>query len=76
LQYFVTLAMQLNMVWVGQAMKDGYQVTDGPNRMGSTTGLMTQCGVQDGADKIPQGDLDTAHAYGKRVAEMAAKLAK
>jgi NAD(P)H dehydrogenase (quinone) len=70
LQYFVTLSMQLGMVWVGQVTpNDGVL-----NRIGSYTGVMAQCGPQDPAEKIPQGDLDTAEAYGKRVASMAAKL--
>lgn len=71
LQYFVTLAMQHSMVWIGQGeMNTGV----GINRLGSSTGLMVQCGPQDAADKIPQGDLDTALTFGKRVAEAAAKL--
>jgi NAD(P)H dehydrogenase (quinone) len=75
LQYFVTLAMQLGMVWVGQAEPNAGKLLDGTNRLGSYTGVMAQCGPQDPADKIPQGDLDTALAYGKRVSEIAAKLA-
>jgi NAD(P)H dehydrogenase (quinone) len=70
LQYFITLSMQNGMVWVGQATPG-----DGTlNRLGSYSGLMAQCGPQDPADKIPQGDLDTAKAYGARVAAVAAKL--
>ncbi len=75
LQYFVTLAMQHGMVWVGQAEVNEQKLLDGKNRLGSYTGAMAQCGPQDPADKIPQGDLDTAEAYGKRVAELSAKLA-
>ena len=70
IQYFITLAMQQGMIWVGQpAMNDGTI-----NRIGSNSGVMAQCGPQDPADKIPQGDLDTAAAYGKRIAEVATKL--
>jgi NAD(P)H dehydrogenase (quinone) len=70
LQYFVTLAMQHHMMWVGQAKS-----TDGSfNRLASYTGAMAQCGPQDPADKIPQDDLDTAVAYGARVADVAKKL--
>ena len=70
LQYFVTLAMQQGMVWIGQAeMNDGTH-----NRLGSGTGVMAQCGPTDAADKIPQNDLDTAKAYGQRVAALATKL--
>ena len=70
IQYFITLTMQLGMIWVGQAeMNDGIH-----NRLGSSSGVMAQCGPMDSADKIPQNDLDTAKAYGKRVSEVATKL--
>lgn len=70
LQYFITLAMQNGMVWVGQpAMNDGTI-----NRLGSNSGLMAQVGQASPAEDIPQGDLDTAKAYGARVAAVAAKL--
>jgi len=70
LQYFITLAMQQGMVWVGQpAMNDG-----NINRIGSNSGVMAQVGPTSSAEEIPQGDLDTAKAYGQRVAELAARL--
>jgi multimeric flavodoxin WrbA len=70
LQYFITLSMQLGMVWVGQTIPN-----DGTlNRLGSSSGLMTQVGPTSPAADIPKGDLDTAKAYGARVAQMAAKL--
>jgi len=70
LQYFITLAMQQGMVWVGQsAMNDGNL-----NRLGSSSGVMAQVGPTSPAEDIPQGDLDTAKAYGARVAQVAAKL--
>lgn len=75
LQYLVTLAMQHGMVWVGQTESNEYKITDGINRVGSYTGLMAQCGPQDPATAIPQGDIDTAKAYGERVAKTAAKFA-
>jgi multimeric flavodoxin WrbA len=70
IQYFITLAMQQGMVWVGQpALNDG-----NINRIGSNSGVMAQVGPTSPAADIPQGDLDTAKAYGERVAKMAAKL--
>jgi NAD(P)H dehydrogenase (quinone) len=70
IQYFITLAMQQGMVWVGQpAMNDG-----NINRLGSNSGLMAQVGPTSPAADIPQGDLDTAKAYGERVAAVAAKM--
>jgi multimeric flavodoxin WrbA len=70
IQYFITLAMQNGMIWVGQpALNDG-----NINRIGSNSGLMAQVGATSPAADIPQGDLDTAKAYGERVAQVAAKL--
>ena len=70
LQYFITLSMQQGMIWVGQpAMNDGTT-----NRIGSNSGVMAQVGPTSPAEDIPQGDLDTAKAYGARVAAIAAKL--
>ncbi len=70
IQYFITLAMQQGMVWVGQpAMNDGTI-----NRIGSYSGVMAQVGPTSPAEDIPQGDLDTAKAYGARVAQVAAML--
>ncbi|MEY2660674.1 MAG: p-benzoquinone reductase [Pseudomonadota bacterium] len=72
LQYFITLAMQNGMIWVGQpALNDGRV-----NRLGSYSGLMAQVGPTSPASDIPQSDLDTAMAYGQRVAQVAARLAK
>jgi NAD(P)H dehydrogenase (quinone) len=62
--------MQQGMIWVGQpAQNDGTT-----NRLGSNSGVMAQVGPTSPAEDIPQGDLDTAKAYGKRVADVAAKL--
>jgi NAD(P)H dehydrogenase (quinone) len=70
IQYFITLAQQQGMIWVGQsAMNDGTI-----NRLGSNSGVMSQVGPTSPAADIPQGDLDTAKAYGERVAHIAAKL--
>ena len=70
LQYFITLAMQQGMIWVGQpAMNDGTI-----NRIGSNSGVMAQVGPTSPAADIPQGDLDTAKAYGQRVAQVTVKL--
>ena len=70
IQYFITLAMQQGMIWVGQpAMNDGTI-----NRIGSNSGVMAQVGPTSSAEEIPQGDLDTAKAYGKRISEVSTKL--
>jgi NAD(P)H dehydrogenase (quinone) len=70
IQYFITLAQQHGMVWVGQASKNDGNI----NRLGSNSGLMAQVGPTSPAADIPQSDLDTAKAYGERVAKIAAKL--
>ncbi len=71
IQYFITLSMQQGMIWVGQpSLNDGTV-----NRLGSNSGVMAQVGPTSPAADIPQGDLDTAKAYGARVAQIAAKLA-
>ena len=70
LQYFITLAMQQAMIWVGQpSLNDGTV-----NRIGSNSGVMAQVGPTSPAEEIPQGDLDTAKAYGERVAALATQL--
>lgn len=70
IQYFMTLAMQHAMVWVGQPAMHEPAI----NRMGSSSGLMAQVGATSPAEDIPQGDLDTAKIYGERIAAIAAKL--
>ncbi len=70
LQYFMTLSMQQGMIWVGQPAQPGETI----NRIGSNSGVMAQCGPNDPAEKIPQGDLDTAEAYGKRIHGIAKTL--
>ena len=70
LQYFITLSMQHGMVWVGlPGMSDGTF-----NRLGSNSGLMAQVGSTSPAADIPQGDLDTAKAYGERVRLLAQRM--
>lgn len=80
LMYFVTLAMQHSMVWVGTGLMpanhSGAQRND-LNRMGSSIGPMTQSDADVGPDVAPPaGDLATCESYGKRIAEFAAKRAK
>lgn len=73
LMYFVTLAMQHSMIWVGTGLlpaNSSRAERNDLNRMGSFIGPMAQSDSDVGADVAPPpGDLATAHAYGKRVAE-------
>ena len=73
LMYFVTLAMQHGMVWVGTGMMPPRQPghPDELNRLGSTIGAMAQADNVPPEQSPPRGDLDTARAYGKRIAEHA-----
>lgn len=79
LMSFVTLAMQHGMVWVGLAMlpaNSSKSQRNDLNRMGSFIGVMTQADSDVGPDVgPPAGDLATAEAYGKRIAEFALKRA-
>jgi NAD(P)H dehydrogenase (quinone) len=73
LMYFVTLAMQHGMVWVGTGMMPPRQPghPEEVNRLGSSIGAMAQADNVPPEQSPPKGDLDTARAYGKRIAEQA-----
>ena len=70
LQSMLTLAMQHGMVWVGLGMMGNETI----NRLGSSIGMMAHASNTTPADAMHPGDLDTALAYGARVAQVAAKL--
>lgn len=76
LTYFVTLAMQHGMVWVGTGMmpprRPGHP--DEINRIGSSIGLMAQADNVPPEQSPPRGDLDTARAYGERIVRQAKRL--
>ena len=78
LMYFVTLAMQHGMVWVGTAMMPA-SVPGAPeqqNRIGSSIGVMAQADNVPPEQSPPSGDLDTAKAYGQRIAGFARARAR
>jgi multimeric flavodoxin WrbA len=72
-----TLASQHGGIWVSLGLAPSNtkaaQRTD-LNNLGGSVGLLVQSPSDASVDEIPQGDLDTAVAYGKRVAEIAARL--
>lgn len=76
LGYFVTLAMQHGMIWVGLGMLQAARAgaPEAVNRIGSYTGVMAQADNVPPDESPPQGDLDTAHAYGRRIATIAKRL--
>ncbi|WP_297199642.1 flavodoxin family protein [uncultured Pluralibacter sp.] len=72
-----TLASQHGGIWVslGQLPANKLASTrEEANSLGGSVGLLAQSPSDAGADKIPSGDLESAKAYGKRVAEIAARL--
>ena len=77
LHYLFTLAMQHGGIWVGTAMmpsnRKAAQRND-INYVGSFSGAMAQSPSDASAAEMPQGDLDTARLFGKRVAEVTAKF--
>ncbi len=78
LMYFVTLAMQHSMVWVGTATMPSPTPghPDQANRLGSSLGVMAQADNVAPELSPPGGDLETARAYGRRIAEKARALAR
>jgi NAD(P)H dehydrogenase (quinone) len=72
LQYFVTLAMQHSMIWVGTgmmpAMRPGHP--DELNRLGGYIGVMAQADNVPPEQSPPAGDLATGRAYGARIAQV------
>ncbi|MBU3649695.1 MAG: flavodoxin family protein [Limnohabitans sp.] len=76
LAYMNTLASQHGGLWVslGLAPANTQAATRGDvNNLGGSVGLLVQAPSDAGADKIPQGDIDTAAKFGERVAALAAK---
>lgn len=72
IQYFVTLAMQHGMVWTGTGMlpANTKAVTrNDVNFVGGFTGLLAQSPADATPEEAPPaGDLETARAFGVRVA--------
>ena len=77
LHYFVTLAMQHSMFWVGTGMMPSNAkaaTRNDINYVGSFGGLMTQSPSDSSPDELFPGDIATAKKFGERIAEAAAKL--
>src|SRR5574343_877638 len=72
-----TLASQHGGIWVslGQLPANTKAATHADaNHLGGSVGLLVRSPSDASFDEIPQGDLDTAKAYGQRVATIAARL--
>lgn len=81
LQRFSILAAQHGMLWVGLDLKPGWATSeasaDDLNRLGSWLGAMAQSPLDLGPEEAPRGsDLLTAEHLGRRVAQVAAQLAR
>jgi NAD(P)H dehydrogenase (quinone) len=78
LHYFMTLAMQHSMLWVGTGLMPANTKAasrDDINYLGSFGGLMAQSPSDAGTDEAPtRGDIETARAFGGRVARVAHDL--
>ncbi len=78
LHYFMTLAMQHSMLWVGTGLMPSNTKAakrDDLNYLGAFAGLMAQSPADAGADEAPTtGDIETAKAFGVRVATVVRDL--
>jgi NAD(P)H dehydrogenase (quinone) len=69
-------ALQHSMIWVGTGLMPASSGSvEGPgidaiNRLGSSTGVMTQAGNVAADQAPPSGDIKTAELYGQRIAEV------
>ena len=79
LHYLFTLSQQHGMLWAGTGLmpsnaKDSTR--DDLNYVGSYAGLMTATPSNASPDEMVPGDIATAKAFGQRVAEASALLAR
>jgi NAD(P)H dehydrogenase (quinone) len=77
IQYFVTLAMQHSMIWTGTAIMPANTkaaTRNDPNFLGGLTGLLATSPADASPEEAPPaGDLETARAFGARVAAVTAR---
>lgn len=78
--YFVTLAMQHGMVWIGTGLMPANKkenTRNDVNYLAGFTGALAQSPSDASPDEGPlPGDLETARIFGKRVAEYTKRTAK
>ena len=77
LHYLFTLSQQHGMLWVGTGMmpvNNKAATRDDINNVGSSSGLMTVTPSDASVEEMVPGDIATAKAFGKRVAEATAML--
>ena len=76
LQYLQSLASQHGGLWVSLGQLPASHKEAGrndPNYLGAYAGAMAQTPSDASVEEMLQGDLDTARAYGERVAAAAAR---
>jgi NAD(P)H dehydrogenase (quinone) len=79
LQYLHTLASQHGGIWTSLGLPPANTkaaTRNDVNNLGGSVGLLVQSPSDASAAEIPQGDLDTARIYGKRVADIAARFGR
>ncbi len=72
-----TLASQHGGIWVSLGLPPANAkaaTRSDINNLGGSVGLLVQSPSDASVQEIPQGDLDTAKLYGKRVADITAKI--
>ena len=72
--YLWTLAMQHSGIWVSMGIlptNNKAATRDSTNYVGGYGGLLTQSPSDASPAEIPKGDLDTARAFGERIATVA-----
>lgn len=77
IQYFVTLAMQHGMLWVGTGMMPANTKAAGRNDVNwvaGFTGALAQTPSDASVAEMLPGDLETARLFGARIAEAAKRL--
>ena len=79
LHYMFTLSQQHSMLWAGIALMASNakeSTRNDLNYVGSYAGLMTSTPSNASTDEMVPGDIATAKAFGQRVADVTARLAK
>ena len=78
IHYFMTLAMQHGMIWAGTGLPPANQKAsqrDDLNWLGGFAGALATSPADASAEEAPaKGDIETAKAFGKRIAELAGKF--
>ncbi|MDB5942103.1 MAG: putative flavodoxin [Ramlibacter sp.] len=77
LTYMFTLAMQHGGIWVGLGILPSNSAAaerSDPNYLGSYSGAIAQSPSDASVADMPPGDLETARAFGRRVADVASRV--